>query len=421
MTPHRSIAWLMCVIALLAAPQVTAQASYGVAERAVSGGAVHLGDPAVVAVLNGDGSLCTGTLISEFVVLTAAHCLSSQYTEIVFGNDIENATIQTRTVREWYAAEDYNSTLDPVDYIDDIALMVLTESAPPEITPIPIQTDEVGSELIGASVRLVGFGRDPDQPTIIGVKKLGTAELVGLDQDAMLYTTAPNMSCNGDSGGPLLVSIDGEERVLGVVSIGDGLCGEIGRGTRVDTHFESFIREHVERTTNLNGAPGARCEEPWHCTGGVCIPALDITTVSFCAKACATDNDCPTPLSCVLDLNGLPFCQHYPESPGNIGDICADDTECIVGVCGGDTPGEDGVCGVPCNLSVCAPRETCTPDALQPGRSVCIPVPPEPPPPDEGCAVAGRSGGLPVSWVGLVLLGLVRRSSHLTVRFARRT
>ena len=207
----RRAASILAVLLALASYSVAGFAAdpLGVVEQAVSGGTPHEGDPAVVAIVTAEGGLCTGTLISPYVVLTASHCLLSMNTYVFFGNDIYGEG-EFVPVLEYHAHPDWDSSVPVIDYEADIALLTLAERAPTRVTPQAVQTEPLTDDLQGATVRLVGYGRDPEEPRVLGLKKLGFASFVDFDHDAILYLTDPNMNCPGDSGGPLFVEVDGE-------------------------------------------------------------------------------------------------------------------------------------------------------------------------------------------------------------------
>jgi len=393
----------VCLWVSLVCGLSSAQDGLGVVEQSITGGTVHTGDPAVLVMYNSNGSMCTGTLISPFVVLTAAHCLTSQLSAVIFVNDIEDEG-EIRYVYDFVAHPDYDSTLSPVDTLDDIALLILSERAPSSVSPVPILRSPLSDDEVGNQIRLVGFGLDrEDNENPIGVKKQGFARFVDFDDDAILYSTDPNMSCSGDSGGPLFMTVDGVEQIVGVVSIGDGLCGELGRSTRVDSRVESFIEPELIRTRQASVPMGNRCLDPWNCATGLCVPAVDFPDARFCSTRCVDDGDCASGMSCLLDEFGDSYCLWFPQSPGAPGDACSSDLECLVGVCGAKA-GTTGNCTFACNDgALCPGFEDCLPNAINPGEMACMFETAEPPPVDEGCSVVRKRP----HWEIVVVIALI--------------
>jgi len=400
----RGVLYISVIVIIALAGTSSAQPFQSV-EQPVLGGTVHDGDPSTVAIITIEGGLCTGTLISPYVVLTAAHCVMSQQTYAFIGNDLNVVDGgQFIPIYDYVAHDGYSSSTPVVDIEHDIALMFLGERAPSRLTPRPVQIEPLTQDLRDEEIRLVGYGLDPDDPGVIGVKKQGWASFVDFDHDAVLYLSDPNMNCGGDSGGPLFMTIDGEEHIVAVVSIGDGLCLSHGRGTRVDSHYEGFIQPELERTVQRDQRTGGRCSDPWDCSSGICIPALDFDEFSFCVSHCESDADCPGDMTCIVNDHGGAYCQHFPNSPGVLGDACDENVDCLFGFCGGWTT-DSAICTYECDPTTpCMGFEECVRNALNPAQHVCL-VAPREPPPEEGCCVVGRRHR--ASWPAVVLCILV--------------
>lgn len=205
------------------------------------------------ACIGGDGWFCSGVLVHERVVLTAAHCAPAITKVYLGGRSINLIGVRGEVVavERVLVHPDYDPDRVPSH---DLAVLVLESAA--ATPPVEVATrEEVDSE---DNLTLVGFGYEhPTQPVGFGTKRtvdVPLTNLQGLEPAEVSelewrhgYAASHEVhagrkelgkdSCNGDSGGPAYVTVGGRYKVAGVTSraaFSSVLpCGDGGIYTRI--------------------------------------------------------------------------------------------------------------------------------------------------------------------------------------------
>jgi secreted trypsin-like serine protease len=244
---------------------------------AVVGGAAVDPDryPAVVAL----AEVCTATLIGVDRLLTAGHCISyvePGTTRVTIGDG--EPYVARRVAR--HPRFRYQLPQIPAEPYRDVALVELDRPVP-DVRPMRLSGVKVRA---GSQVALLGYGTsDPEHLDRFGTLRRAELEVRGVGTckrlleaalrgqgtqfrgSAMLCTQGPRAGkpyasgCNGDSGGPLLRTTDGEPMVVGIDSWGVA-CGAL------DGDPEVFVRMSHERAWVTAATPPwteKRIRDPW--------------------------------------------------------------------------------------------------------------------------------------------------------------
>jgi secreted trypsin-like serine protease len=302
-----------------------------------------------VALMEPNGSyFCTGTLIHPRAVLTAAHCLentSSDQVEIGYqtlsGLDVPSS--KRRQVQEvvshsgysWQGQSEHNSG---VGEFNDIALLILSEAIDQEVTPVLPADSVQGALQDRANLTVSGFGINDLSSFADGELFSGQVPLIYLGQKEILAGDAGNQTdtCNGDSGGPVYVTVQGQRYLVGVTSRAANTsqiqCGDQGIYTLASSYhtwingkFNEFGLSDSEEGTGgpeggaeagTEGGPETEIEEGGEDNQG------GTSTEDFCAEnGWYGDNICD--LGCLLPD---PDCDNTetPVEPPATEDFCAD-------------------------------------------------------------------------------------------------
>ncbi len=256
--PRSSIAavcFAFCGSATLACGSPGSAPELGQLGEAILGGSVDEAHPEVMLLADAAGSLCTGTNIfsrdGSGFLLTAAHCVTEAAAvgPGVVPVDADRFVVVPGTdfseVDAVFPAEavSVEPNYDGSFASDDVAIVRFAFGDGPEPGSIPALGANEDELAVDDGLLLVGYG----QTELAGfnTERREVARSIGALEDELVgYSQEDgNGACFGDSGGPGLVEVDGEERVGmvisgGVAEAGDDCESGVGIAMRVSAYAD---------------------------------------------------------------------------------------------------------------------------------------------------------------------------------------
>lgn len=286
---------------------------------------------------------CTGTLITEALVLTAAHCtVPTGEATITF------PSVPTPILLEIVARHE----------TEDLAVLRLAEPLAHGLSPIDVGTEPVAA---GTLVQLAGYGADWTAPHL-GLSFAASKVIRSGSRSFVVDAEGRAAACFGDSGGPAFVrTVDGHTAIVGVLKGGARGCG----GDDVYVQLASTVEwlRKLGVPTGDSRPPMANCDLLG--TRGRCYDQAAL----WCLDGRPKVEICETPRECAYDSDRGGYRCTSPElsACSGVGSF---------GVCEGDSRVfcEDGVvevspcrqCAASCAYSVRTGEAICNAEVIAP-------------------------------------------------------
>lgn len=211
---------------------------------------------------------CTATLVSPWIVITAAHCVGNVENpgEVLFGPAV-NQPRQSAPVEYCRRNPEYDSSFNNGVNGSDISYCKLAEPVYDiAFTPI-VYGCETEILRFNEPAAIVGVGANAEDGSGFGLKRFSDARISFVPDeliDGIAVGEVFNAACSGDSGGPAYVQYpDGSWHVFGVVSGGPPPCGGGADTYAVMSEWVPWIEED----SGVDVTPCHDVDGTWNPTG----------------------------------------------------------------------------------------------------------------------------------------------------------
>jgi secreted trypsin-like serine protease len=191
-----------------------------------------------IMILSGRGNLCTGIVLAQDLVLTAAHCIEPGLSYKLYELDAERKPVFHDVAKTVVHPQFSKATFDANRATPDLALLKTAAPLPARFLPAALATPRP-RVAVGEGFVVVGYGvtapRDNRSAAVLRKAVLAATGQPGNLQlrllDPATKGDTPGLgACTGDSGGPVYEDRDGKRLVYGVVSWSTGPKASSGCG-----------------------------------------------------------------------------------------------------------------------------------------------------------------------------------------------
>jgi secreted trypsin-like serine protease len=211
----------------------------------------------VVMVVGSDGKFCSGVVIAQDIILTAAQCIHPGTAYSIVGFDpprtltsVANAVLHP----EWDSSSILRHRVSA-----DVGLLKLVASLPPAYRPVAL-ADSQTVVTAGSQATVAGYGQGiVGDPKTAGTLRAARFMVTGMPGSLQIRLVDPNTrgelaglgACMGDSGAPVLDTSGGRLAVIGVVSWSTGPalstgCGGLTGVTPIFRYRDWIVKTAVE-------------------------------------------------------------------------------------------------------------------------------------------------------------------------------